>query len=129
MQLNIVTPERTVLETEADLVSAKTTDGYVGIKPRHIPLVSPLDIGVLEYTTGGQKHKIAVMGGLLSTDGKSVTILSDAAELGDDIDTTRAEESRKRAEAMLREAETSTTIDKARAKNALDRANLRLKLK
>jgi len=99
MKLKVITPERVVLdEDNVTEVYAKAVDGEVGILPRHIPLVTPLEISTLRYVQNGQKQTIAVMGGLLQTDGQSISILSDAAERANEIDITRAEKARERAE-------------------------------
>ncbi|WP_373531830.1 ATP synthase F1 subunit epsilon [Vampirovibrio sp.] len=126
MLLKIVTPERVVVEAEVDAFYGKTLDGMIGIKPRHIPLVTPLDIGVMSYSINGQKYPLAVMGGMLSTDGKSVTVLSDAAELTGEIDAIRAKQAKERAEAELRKLDDKHT--NAVAQKALTRALTRLKL-
>lgn len=126
MQLKIVTPERVVLDTTVDAVYATAVDGEVGILPKHVPLVTPLSIGVLSYVKDGQKHPAAVMGGLLSTDGESVTILSDIAELSGQVDTARAQLAKERAEARLREH--NSAVDMGRANSSLARAMVRLKI-
>jgi len=127
MQLKIVTPERVVLDDTVEAVYANATDGQLGILPKHVPLVTPLKVAVLSYTKGGQKHLAAVMGGILSTDGESVTVLSDTAELSNEIDTARAEQARQRAEAKLHERSEHT--DQATAELALSKALVRLAAK
>lgn len=126
MKLKIVTPERIVVEDDVDAVYCKTTDGMLGILPQHVPLVTPLAIGVMTYEKGGKKLPLAVMGGLLNTDGKSVTVLSDAAELSDEIDAVRAEQAKARAEAELRTH--TDALELAHAQHALARASVRLSL-
>lgn len=126
MKLRIVTPERTVFEGEVDLVNAETIDGSIGIKKRHVALVTPLRPGILEFNRGnGEKSVAAVMGGMLSTDGEEVTVLTDAAELSDEIDRVRAEEAKKRAESLRKE--NNDKVDTLRAEEALTRALTRLK--
>lgn len=127
MRLKIVTPERVVLDDTVDAVYANAVDGQIGILPKHVPLVTPLKIAVLSYTQNGQKQLAAVMGGILSTDGQSVTVLSDTAELSSEIDTARAEQARKRAEAKLHER--SEHSDYATAELALSKAMVRLAAK
>ncbi|MGE0200202.1 MAG: ATP synthase F1 subunit epsilon [Candidatus Melainabacteria bacterium] len=127
MHLKIVTPERVVLDAEVDSVNALAVDGYVGILPKHVPLVTPLAVGLLEYVAGGKaKEQVAVMGGVLSTDGREVTVLCDAAELRGEVDALRAETARKRAEALL--AQKQESVDVQRARLALARAMTRMKL-
>lgn len=125
MKLRIVTPERTVFEGDVDMVNAVTIEGSIGIKNRHVALVTPLKPGVLEYVSNGQKSVAAVMGGMLSTDGKEVTVLTDAAELSDEIDRVRAEEAKKRAESKRRE--NNDKLDTLRTEESLTRALVRLK--
>src|SRR5688572_13728318 len=101
MKLKIVTPERLVVEEEVEAVYGKTIDGMIGILPKHVPLVTPLEVGVMSFVKNGQKKPLAVMGGLLSTDGDNVIVLSDAAELSNEIDAVRAQHAKERAEAEL----------------------------
>lgn len=125
MKLKIVTPTRTVLEENVEAVYAKTLDGEVGILPKHVPLVSPLDIGILRYVKEGQKEPVAVMGGLLRTNGEEISVLSTTAELAAEIDVARAQQAKERAEARLREK--TAGLDMGRAETALARSLARLK--
>lgn len=127
MKLKVITPDRVVLEEDVDAVYAQTTDGQVGILPRHIPLVTALDVGVLRFEQAGAKHPVAVMGGLLRTNGTEISVIASAAERAEDIDTTRASEAKKRAEARLSKQVEDTDVQ--RAKTALMRATVRLSLK
>jgi F-type H+-transporting ATPase subunit epsilon len=126
MLLKIVTPERVVVETEVEAFVGKTVDGMIGIQSRHIPLVTPLTVGIMSYTQNGQKYPLAVMGGMLSTDGKQVTVLTDAAELSLEIDSVRANRAKERAEAALKQSTDRREI--AQAQESLARALTRLKL-
>lgn len=127
MKLKIVTPERIVFEDNVESVYAKTLDGEIGILPKHIPMVAPLDISVLRYVKEGKKEPVAIMGGLIRTDGETVSVLCNAAELVEEIDIVRAEESKKRAESYLQEEKAE--IDINRAKLALNRSLVRIKTK
>jgi F-type H+-transporting ATPase subunit epsilon len=126
MKLKIVTPERIVVEEEVEAVYGKAIDGMLGILPHHVPVVTPLEIGVMTYVQGGQKKPLAVMGGLLSTDGKSVTVLSEAAELSNQIDVARAQLAKERAQAELNKS--TDQQDKVLVQQALTRALVRLNL-
>lgn len=126
MKLRIVTPERVVYEEEGiEAVYANTVDGEVGILPRHIPLVSPLAVGVLRFVKAGKKEPVAVMGGLLSTNGENIDVLCDAAELAEQIDVVRAQEAQARAEARLKQK--TEDFDTDRAQVALSRSLTRIK--
>ncbi len=109
MNLKIVTPDGVLVEQEVDAVYGNTIDGSIGILPNHIPLLTPLKIGVMSYLKAGKKEPLAVMGGLLYTDGKSVTVLSDAAELSGQIDVVRAQQAKEKAEAQLHQKDTDDT--------------------
>jgi F-type H+-transporting ATPase subunit epsilon len=126
MNLKIITPHKTLLDEPVESVTATTIEGEIGVLANHIPLVCPLDIGVLKFVQNGQIKKVAVMGGVFSTDGKVTTVLSDSAELSDEIDVARAQHAKERAEARLREK--SASMDVKRAEMSLARAMLRLKL-
>lgn len=126
MRLKIVTPERIVLEEEVEAVYAKAVDGEIGILPKHIPMITPLEIGSLSYIKSGQKEPAVIMGGLLSTDGFNVTVLSEASELKGDVDKVRAEQAKERAESRLREK--AENLDTERAQRSLARALARLKI-
>ena len=124
MKLKIVTPERIVFEGDVEAVFAKAVDGELGVLPKHVPMVTPLDSALLHYKANGETHYATVMEGILSTDGEVVTVLTDAAELSGNVDFARAEKARERAEQKLREQ-----ADDAVMKAALAREKVRLKLK
>lgn len=126
LNLKIVTPDQIVLEKEVDAVYAFDSEGRFGILTGHIPMVSALEIGVLCYFIDTVQHCVAVMGGLLQTDGKNVVVLSDAAELGDQIDVLRAEHAKRRAEERLA-AKERASMDVQRAELALARAMTRIR--
>ena len=125
MKLKVVTPEDVVLEENVDSVFARASDGDIGILKNHIPMVTPLSLGTLRYVKDGEKHRVAVMGGLLHTDGEDIVVLSDIAECADTIDEIRAKDAKERAEARLKQQRADVDIE--RAKLALSRAVTRLK--
>ncbi len=128
MKFKIVTPERVVYEDDnIESVFANAVDGEVGVLPNHIPMVTPLDIGVLRFVKDGQKVPVSVMGGLLRTYGDEVSLLSEAADLSSDIDLVRAQQAKERAEARLRQQ--TSEVDLFRAKLALSRSIARIKAK
>ena len=90
-KLKIITPERVVLEAEADRLTATATDGELTILPNHEPLVTALGIDMLTYShDGGEEESAAIIGGILEVDTKEVHVLSNRAELGVEIDVARA---------------------------------------
>jgi F-type H+-transporting ATPase subunit epsilon len=102
MRLKILTPGKTVLDIEVKGVFAKAIDGEIGILPGHIPLMTALNIGTTSYLTmENKKEFISVMGGILKVEDDLVTILTETAEHGEDIDETRARQAADRAKAQL----------------------------
>ncbi|MEW5820574.1 MAG: ATP synthase F1 subunit epsilon [Cyanobacteriota bacterium] len=103
MRLKIVTPEKIILDVETKGVFVKAIDGELGVLPGHIPLMTALDIGVAHYITEENLTEfISIIGGTFKIENDEVTILTEAAELGEDIDQTRAEQAVDRARAKLK---------------------------
>ncbi len=124
LHLEIVTPDKVVLETAADYVGAPGVDGEFGVLPGHIPLLSALAIGSLYYKKDGLTHWVFLSGGFAEVAENKIMILAEAAELAGDIDVDRAQQAKERAEARLR-AERDH-IDVARAETALHRSIARI---
>ncbi len=124
LRLEIVTPDKIVLETTADYVGAPGVDGEFGVLPGHIPLLSALAIGSLYYKKDGFVHWAFISGGFAEVAENKIMILAEAAELAGDIDVDRAQQARERAEARLRMEREH--IDVARAESALLRSIARI---
>lgn len=122
----VVTPERKILREEVESVIVPGTEGYLGVLPRHTPLLTTLKPGVVYYRkTAGKTERLAVSGGFMEAGPDRVVILADTAELASEIDIERARRSKERAEKRLRER--SPGLDVARAEVALMRSLARLK--
>ena len=126
IHLEIVTAERVVLSDDVDQINAPTKDGRVGILPRHMPLLTILDVGELTIIKQGITTPFAVSGGFMEVLPNRVTILADTAERADEIDEARAEEARRRAEEQI--AQRQSNQDIALAEAELRRALIRLKV-
>lgn len=100
IKFKIVTPERTVYENEIDQITLPTADGEITVLPNHIPLISILIPGELSVKKDGKEIAMAVSGGMIEVRANEMTILADTAERAEEIDLTRAEEARKRAEKL-----------------------------
>jgi F-type H+-transporting ATPase subunit epsilon len=90
MRLQIVTPDKAVLDQEVEEVYAPGTNGEFGILPQHITFLTSLDVGVLRYRAGGKDDFVAISGGLTEVLDDSITVLADAAERRHEIDVDRA---------------------------------------
>ena len=125
MILKIITHERIVFEGEVDEIVIQSKTGQIGILKDHIPLTTVLDIGVTKAKQGDKYRYFATMGGVLQFKDNVATILTDVCEDGCDIDVTRANDAKSRAEARL--ADNDAKIDSQRAQAALARSLARLK--
>ena len=125
--LEVVTPDRLVLSTEADVVVCPGVEGQFGVLPGHIPFLSALEIGEMYYRKGGQTEYLAVSGGFAEVTGEKVTIVAESAEKGREIDVERAKRAQERAEKRMAAAKTET-IDWARAEAAMRRSLMRMKV-
>lgn len=101
LKLEIVTPERRVIDAEVDGVTVPTASGEVGILSSHAPLVSAVKPGVLSYSIKGASEKIAVASGFVEVNDNKVAVLVDAAETADEVDIDGARSSRQEAEKAI----------------------------
>ena len=124
LNLKIITPQKVLLEEEVDAVYSHSVEGEFGILPDHVSYMTPLDVGATEYIKNNQKEFICTIGGILQVKDNLVTILSDNAEFGEQIDITRANAAKERAETRLRTGATDVDADRAHA--ALSRAIARI---
>jgi F-type H+-transporting ATPase subunit epsilon len=123
IQLEIVTPERLVVNDTAEYIEIPGKTGYLGVLPGHAPLITELAVGAISYNNAGKTKRLAVAWGFAEVLQNKVTILAETAEKAEDIDTARAEAAKKKAEAELQKAGVEGNKD---AQAALDRANTRL---
>ena len=124
MKLKIITHERIVFENEVDELVIHTTGGHIGILKDHIPITTSLEIGVTKAKIGEKYKYFATMGGVFQFKDNNAVILTDVCEDSQDIDVTRANAAKERAQARL--AETNAQYDTQRAQAALARALARL---
>ena len=127
LHLEVITPERKVYKDDVDMVVAPATDGYVGILPHHAPLFTTLGPGEFKVKQGGIEEVLAVFGGFMDVRADRVVVLTDAAEHAEEIDATRAQEARDRAQQVLA-AGPASAADEQRARAELQRALVRLRV-
>ena len=102
LNLEVVTPFRTVLNEDVDSVTLPGIEGELGILPEHVPLLTILDTGIMSYVNGsGNTQAIAVHWGYAQVDGNNVRVLAELAETADEIDLPRAQEAEKKAKELL----------------------------
>ncbi len=128
LHLEIVTIERKVFDDHVNMVTAPGSEGVMGILPRHTPLLTALSYGELQIKRSGQEDEFyAIGGGFMEVQPDHVIIMADSAEQSDEIDISRAEEARKRAEQHI-EFSKEKQADFDRADAALRRSALRIKV-
>jgi len=125
LKLDIVTAERVVYSEDVDAVIAPGVDGQLGILPHHAPLMTTLQAGELVVRREGKEDSLAISGGFLEVRPDRVIVLADSAERAEEIDMSRAEAAKKRAEERLGDRR-APELDDARAEAALRRAMARL---
>ncbi len=125
MKLKIITHEKIVFEGEADEIVIQTKTGQMGILKDRLPITTVLDIGVTKIKQGENYKYFATIGGIFQFKDNIATILTDVCEDGKDIDITRANAAKNRAESRL--ADSNAKIDTQRAQAALARSLARLK--
>jgi len=125
LNLEILTPERKVLDVQVSKVNLQGSMGRLGILPDHTSLIAKLDFGLLEYTQGHKNEEVLCGEGLVEVNDNKVTVVVRSAETSAKIDVERAKRSYERAKSRLHSKDEG--FDLNRAENALKRANERLK--
>jgi len=126
IRCEIVSQDRMVYQGEADIVVLPGTDGEMGILPHHAPLLTTLKMGIIKVRSRGKEVVFTVAGGVAEVQPDIVTVLADAAENVEEIDVTRAEAARKRAEAILAKGVPADSDAYLKMEAALRKSNLRL---
>jgi F-type H+-transporting ATPase subunit epsilon len=125
-KLEIVTPEKKVVDTAAAEVQIPGKNGYLGILPGHAPLITELAVGEITYRNGGQEQKLAVAWGFAEVLPDKVTILAETAERPNEIDVERARKAKDRAEKLLTSGNPNVDVERALA--AQKKAETRLEV-
>lgn len=126
LQLEVVTPDKTVVSAEVEMVVCPGVEGEFGVLPQHVSLLSALKIGDLRYRVNGKDENVFISGGFADVNNNVLSVLAESAELAGDIDTARAQATRERAEKRLTAHDES--VDQTRAEAALQRAITRLQV-
>jgi F-type H+-transporting ATPase subunit epsilon len=126
--LEVVTPQKSVVSEEVEIVVAPGSEGEFGALKGHTTFLTSLKLGTLRYKDAdGKERYVFINGGFAEVLPNKVTILAESAERRKDIDIERATKARERAEKRL--ASKSPDTDLIRAEAALRRSLHRLKIK
>src|SRR3954471_9536199 len=92
LQCMVVTPERAVIDEQADFVALPLYDGEIGILPGRAPLVGRLGYGELRIKRGGQTRRFFVDGGFVQVRANVVTVLTSRAVPAEKLEPAKARE-------------------------------------
>lgn len=124
LTVDVVSPERVLYTGEADMLVCRTSEGEIAFLPGHVPFLGALGIGVVRSLLPERgEQAVAVHGGFVEVSNDRVIVLSDVAELAEQIDVERARRALQRAEERLAESP-----DDEEAQAALLRARNRLEV-
>ena len=126
LQLNVVTPDRLLVDEKVDEVIVPGSEGYFGVLPGHTPLLAAMQVGQLTYRQGRDEYVLMIAFGFVEVLPDRVTVLARIAEKPEDIDVSRAEAAKKRAEERL--ARPEIDMDAERARISLMKALIRLQV-
>jgi len=129
LKLEIVTPEARVFSDDVDMVTLPGAEGEMGVFPNHVPMMVQVAAGEILVRKGAEEHALAVGDGFADIAPDHVSILADMAVREENIDETKAEEARRRAEARLAEALDMPEEEAARVHAALSHALAQIKVK
>jgi F-type H+-transporting ATPase subunit epsilon len=127
IQLEVVTPERRVLEESVEMVNVPGLNGELGILPGHTPLISQLQTGVLTYVEDGKSFVLHVSGGFVEVRDDRVSVLAEVAERPEEIDAASARTAREKFEKQLG-SWSGSEEDLELARTEFARAEVRLQL-
>nr|YP_009752926.1 CF1 subunit epsilon [Momordica sessilifolia]QIT05998.1 CF1 subunit epsilon [Momordica sessilifolia] len=126
LNLCVLTPNRTIWDSEVQEIILATNSGQIGVLPNHAPIATGLDIGIfrIRLTVNDEWLTMTLMGGFARIEKNEVTILVNDAEKASDIDPQEAQQTLEIAEANLRKAQGKRQIIEANL--ALRRARTRV---
>jgi F-type H+-transporting ATPase subunit epsilon len=104
LRLEVVTPQRVMVEAEVATVEMPGTLGELGILPGHTPLLTSLATGELRYRTAKGTEKMVVQGGFAEVMPNRVTVLADLAQWPKDVDVEAARRERDEIQAAMKSA-------------------------
>ncbi len=125
-RLQIVTPDGSLFDGQAEALRLRTSEGYVSIRAGHVDYIAALDVGMVSVTKDGTTRDAACGGGFISVEKGEVRLVATTFEYADEIDVERAESAKKRAEERIAQAQEERDIALAKAKlsRALNRIDV-----
>lgn len=127
IRLQIITPQKPVLDKEVDFVVLPASKGELGILPGHTEYITTLKYGVLRYKIGEETETFAVLGGIAEIANNNVSVFAEGAVLQDEIDEETARQQLEKAKADR--LKNDKAIDLEQADQEIKEALLLLKVK
>ena len=125
IHVDVVSAEESIFSGEAKFVALPGEAGELGIFPRHTPLITRIRPGAVRIETAdGGEEFVFVAGGILEVQPNTVTVLSDTAIRGKDLDEEKANKSKAAAEEALKKAKSDIDIAMAQSELAVMAAQL-----
>jgi F-type H+-transporting ATPase subunit epsilon len=128
IKFKIITPERVVFEDNVTQVTLPTTMGEITILPNHRSYISSIQPGEIMLKKDGEEILLSTSGGFIEFHGNELIVLADTAERAEEIDLTRAEEARKRAEEIKEEKISMDEEEYARVAAAIQKESARIRV-
>lgn len=128
IKFKIVTPEKTVYESEVDQATLPVLDGQVTILPNHRSYIAALKPGEIMIKVGGDEILMATSGGFIEFQNNTLVVLADTAEAAEEIDVKRAEEARKRAEELKKEKVSMDEMEYAKVSASIEKESARIRV-
>lgn len=126
IQCDIVSQDRMVFSGEAEMVLIPGSEGVMGILPNHSPVLTTFNFGIITVITKNERNYFTVAGGIAEVQPDLITVLADAAENVEELDESRAERAKERAEELINENASSDSKDLDALRFALRRSTFRL---
>ena len=125
--LDIVSAEKSLYSGTVQAVTVSGSEGELGIRYGHAPLLTSIRPGLVQYVTlSGQQEVLSISGGMLEVQNSSVTVLADTAIRAEDLDRAKAEQAKSAAESQLKNP--SKDVDYAEAAAQLAQAVAKLRV-
>ncbi len=116
MQVDVVSAEESIFSGQARFVALPGEMGELGIYPRHTPLITRIKAGSVRIEMAdGSEEFVFVAGGILEVQPHGVTVLSDTAVRGKDLDDEKANAAKLAAQEALKNAKGELDIAKAQS--------------
>ncbi len=126
IKLEIIQPSKDKIESEFDHLIIPGIDGDFGISENHTPFITKIRPGILQLFNGNTSDEYAIHDGFVTVDSNNVKIVCDILEHSSEIDKARASEAKQRAEKRLKSNQEDT--DFRRAEFALKRSLVRMEV-